>query len=180
MRCQKGITLLELILAITLVIFLVTSLLSLYILSMRGWQNLGHRTDLHEKLHFGLERVLRDVREGKALSVGNHAIRFALWESGAENGYIYYLHNSSDAWPPAYNQTSYDLRRASLTEAGVANDLSDDTFTYGSGELMIKGLRPPTNTSITSASSKLVSLTLSGQLGDDVATVRGYVRPRNC
>ena len=165
-------TLLEIVFAITLIVFLVSTVSFVYIVSLRGWHSMGHHSDLHEKLHFGLERVVRDVRGAKALSVANHALRFTLYENGSSNSYIYYLYNPSDSWVPAYGQASYDLRRADLT-GGIGG-----TFTYGSGEIIVTDLKPPNNTTITS-SGNVALLTLVGQAGDETLTVRGYVRPRN-
>ena len=165
-------TLLEVVFALTLIIFLVSTVSFVYIVSVRGWANLGHHSDLHEKLHFGLERIVRDVRGAKAMSVANHALRFTLYENGVDNSYIYYLYNPSDPWVPDYNQTNYDLRRTSLS-VGISG-----TFTYGSGEIIITNLKSPNNTAITSLGN-VALLTLMGQAGDDTLTVRGYVRPRN-
>lgn len=178
MRCQKGFTLLELVFTLTLVIFLVSAVFLVYLVSLRAWDHLGHRTDLHEKLHFALERIVRDVREAKDLSVADHAIRFTVRESGTDNNYIDYLHNASDSWPPAYNQTVYDLRRASLTAAGSPG-IGDDTFVYGSGDLMVTSLKPPTaNTSMTRSGNHVI-IKLVGKEEDDTLTIRGKVRPRN-
>ena len=172
MEYRKGMTLLEVVFAITLIVFLVSAISFVYIVSLRGWTNLGHHSDVHEKLHFGLERIVRDVRGAKAMSIASHALRFTLYEGGVDNSYIYYLYNPSDPWIPAYNQTNYDLRRTSLS-GGIGG-----TFTYGSGEIIITNLKPPNSTTITS-SGNVASLTLVGQAGDDALTVRGYVRPRN-
>ena len=179
MRCQKGITLLEIVFTLTLIFVLVSSVLLVYIVVLRGWHNLGQRTDIHEKLHFSLERMVRDAREATAISVANHALRFTLRESGSSNSYIYYLYNASDSWVPDYHETTYELRRASLTEAGAANDISDDTFTYGAGDLIVTSLQPPTDdTSITSSGNYAI-VRLVGVEGDTTLTVRGNVRPRN-
>ncbi len=173
MQRNRGITLLEMIFTITLIVFLVSSVLAIYIVCLQGWNNLGHQTDIHEKVHFGLERMIRDARESPSLVVANHSLRF---QNGA-TGYIYYLYNSSDTWVPAYNQSSYELRKATLTTAGSAG-IADDTFTYGSGDVVATGIMPPPQTSIT-ASGNIALITLKGQQGTDSLSVRGYVRPRN-
>jgi len=174
---QSGLTLLELVFTLTLIGFLVGSILFLYIIALRGWSNLGHRSSVHEKLHFALERVVREVREANLLSVANHALRFR--ERVTNNGYIYYLYNASDSWVPSYNQTSYDLYRTSLTEAGIANDLSDDTFTYGNGDVIVTGLIPPASGTTITSSGNYAIVKLVGKEGDDTLTVRENVKPRN-
>lgn len=177
MKSQRGLTLLEVVFTVALIFFLVSSISLVYIVSLRGWANLGHRTDLDEKLHFGLERIIRDIRQANAinaLSLENHTVRFTLNEGGVDHSYIYYLHNPSDTWVPAYDQASYDLRRSPLS--GGLNG----TFIYGNGELIITGLKPPTSTTITlSGAPRVVAITLTGQEGEDTFKVRGYVHPRN-
>lgn len=173
MRNKKnGFTLLEIVFTLTLIVFLISSVLFIYIVVMRNSYNQGNRTDLHEKLHFALERVVRDVRNANAISVANNAIRFTLNESGSDNSYIYYLYNISDVWPPAFNQTTYEMRRASL--AGGING----TFTYGAGDLMTTGLRAPSYSSITN-SGNVARIRLNASMGNDTLVISGYARPRN-
>ena len=173
---SKGFTLLEIVFSLALIVFLVTSILFVYIVSLRGWENLGHRTDLHEKLHFGLERMTRDLRESVRMDVSDHSVIFVLPTGISPNFYtfcIYYLYNPNDSWPPAYNQPSYELRRA---VTGIGNIGS---FTYGSGDTIITNLRPPAaDTSITAAGNVLM-IKLTAFEDDDQLTVQGYVHPRN-
>jgi hypothetical protein len=177
MKSRKAVTLLEIVFTLTLVVFLVSASFLIYIVTLRGWDELGDRTDLHEKLHFALERVVREVREGNELFVANHGLRFR--ERVTDDGFIYYLHNASDVWPPAYTQSAYDLRRASLTEAGVANDLIDDTFNYGDGTIIAIDLNPPASgTTITSTGNYAV-ITLQATSGDSTLSVRGNAKLRN-
>ncbi|OGX04620.1 MAG: hypothetical protein A3G87_08255 [Omnitrophica bacterium RIFCSPLOWO2_12_FULL_50_11] len=178
MRSRKALTLLEIVFTLTLVVFISSSIVFLYIVSLRGWHQIGGRSDIHEKLHFALERVTRDVREARALSVANHALRFTLNENGRDTSYIYYLYNASDVWVPAYDESAYDLYRTSLTPAGSAG-IGDDAFTYGTGDVIVTGLEPPSAaTAITSTSNHAV-IKLGAKEGGDRLTVRGNVTPRN-
>ncbi|GEM_PF-2238671 len=172
MRIQSGITILELLFTLTLITFLIMSVSAIYIVALQGWDNLGHRSDLNQKLSFGLDRIVREVHKAKDLSVANQSLRFTLYQSGSDQSYIYYLYNLADSWPPAFNQTSYDLMRTTLT-GGIAG-----TFTYGSGELMISNLKPPGLTTITS-SGNVATLTLTGQNKNDSMTLRSAVCARN-
>ena len=172
MRNESGIMVLEILFAIVLVAFLTTSVSLIYIISLQGWQNLGHRSDLHEKISFGLDRLAREVSEANDLSVANHSLRFTVYESGLNQSFIYYLYHPADAWPPAYSQTSYNLMRTSLT-GGISG-----TFVYGSGELIVNNLKPPGSTSIT-ASGDVAILTLTGQEGADSITIRQRICARN-
>ncbi len=176
MSRQKGITLLEVLFTLSLIFILVSAIFLVYIAVLRGWDQLGRRNDLHEKLNFAVERIVRDVRNANAISVpaGTHSLRFTLNESGTNNSYIYYLYNASDSWVPNFNQASYDLRRAGPLAGGI-----NGTFTYGSGDLIITNLKPPSgNTSIT-ISGNYAIVNLVSQSSTETLNVRGYVRPRN-
>ncbi len=170
---KKALTLLELVFSLSLVIFLVGSILFLYVVVMRGSSELRHRTGVGEKLYFALERVSRDARNANAISVANHALRFTVSEGGSDTSYIYYLYNAADSWVPAYNQTSYDLRRAPLT-GGI-----NGTFTYGAGTLIASGLLPPAANSTITSSGNVAILKLVGSENNSTLTVRRSVLPRN-
>lgn len=176
---ERAFTLLEVVFTVALVAFLASAVAYVYVVTLRSWHNLGHRTDLHEKLHFGLESVIREVRKADAILIktDEHAIRFTLNEGGTDNNYIYYLYNNADGWPLSFKQSTYELRRASMT----AGALNTATFKYENGEFILPGLvPPPKGTSITSAGSgKVASIQLMGIEGSDTLTVRGYVRIRN-
>lgn len=179
MHQEKGITLLEIVFTLTLIAFLISSIAFVYIVTLRGWDNLGHRSNLHEKLHFGLERIVRDVREARAISVASHSLMFTLNENGSDNHYIYYLHNASDVCPMAYSQTAYDLRRTQLTSGSLPGSLDCSRFAYGNGEVIITSLKPPSaDTSITSGGNYAI-VKLVGVQEEDTLTVRGNVKPRN-
>ncbi len=171
---KKGLTLLEVIFAISLIFLLMSSIVFVYIVVLKGWSHTGERSDLQSQLSFSLERIVEDVRRANALSVSTHALRFTRYESGADQSYIYYLYNASDTWPPNYNQTAYELRRAALT-GGIGG-----TFTYGGGDIIQTGIDSPqgAKTSITASGNyALVSLKATGAA--ETFQVRGYVRPRN-
>ena len=172
MRKQSGLTILELLFALVLVVFLVTSISMIYVITIKGWDNLGHRSDLHKKLIFGLERIGRDVSEAKDIAVSNQSLRFTLREAAGDVSYIYYLHNASDSWPPNFNQASYNLMRTNLT-GGI-----NGTFTYGTGEIIVTNLKPPAFTNM-ALSGDTATLTLTGQEKNDSITVRQAVCARN-
>lgn len=168
MRNKKsGFTLLEVVFTITLIVFLIGTVLLVYIAVLRGSYHMGSRVDLHEKLHFALERMVRDLRPANAVSAENNAITFTRRENDVDTNYRYYLYNPMDSWPPAYNQDAYDLKRAAVTG-----------FTYGSGDLIAAGLKPPSHTTM-SISEKVARIRLSAESGSDSLTISGYARPRN-
>ncbi len=174
-RASKALTLLEIVFALSLISFLITSIAFIYIVSLRGWENLGHRTDMHERVHFGLERVVRELRQATTATTSNHSVNFVLPTGASPNFYTYgtyYLYNANDTWPPAYNQSSYELHRV-VTGIGHASP-----FTYGSGDIIITGLRPPTETSITS-SGTVINLKFTAFEENETLTAQGYAHPRN-
>ncbi len=175
---QRGITLLEIVFAISLIAFLVSSVAFIYVVSLRGWENLGHRTDLHEKLHFALERVVRDVRNANALSVNNHTLVFTLNENGWTNTYQYYLYSPNDSCPPVFNQNTYELRRMRTVSCNPNGVCVASSSVCGTGELIVTGLKPPNDTTITS-SGNVAMIKLTAFEEDDKLTVQGDVHPRN-
>ncbi len=121
-----------------------------------AWSSQQDRMELQRGLQHGLEKALRDLRPATALQTdADDAVRYTLWESGVSNSYILYLYHSSDSWPPAYNQTGYQLRKASLT-GGIGG-----TFTYGAGDLLVRDIKPPPDSDLSvSGSVAVVDLTL--------------------
>ncbi len=174
MKHHSGITVLEMLFVIVLVFFLMTSVTMIYIITLQGWGNLGHRSDLNKKLSFALDRISEEVAKATNLSAANHGLRFTLYESGANQSYIYYLYHASDTWPPAYTQSTYNLMRTTLTgEIG-------GTFTYGSGEIFATGITPPgsSQTSIT-VSGNVATLQLVGKEKNDTFVIRRSMCARN-
>lgn len=180
MKRRRGVSLLEMLFVISLITLLVGTMMFLYVIVLRGWDQYGKRTDLAEKLNFTLERMLRDVRKAKAITppapMNSHSIRFTLCEGSptcTDNSYIYYLYHASNTWPPAFNQTSYELRRAPLS-GGI-----NGTFTYGAGDLIALGIKPPPETDISYSGTVVEIKKLAASDASETITVSGAVRPRN-
>ncbi len=166
---NKGLTLIELM--ITVVIFVILTAVVAYILRavLLSWSSQETRTGIDISLDRGIEEITRDLREARAAQSSSDEIRFTQDLSAY---YIYYLYNSNDSYPPAFNQTTYQLRKAAVT-GGISG-----TFTYGSGQIIINDvLAPPT--SDLSLSSNLITLDLSVKRGDETIRSRTQVRPRN-
>lgn len=135
-----------------------------------SWASQETRSGIEINLDRGLEEIVRDLREVRQVgSVNNDEIRFTQDQS---NYYIYYLYNANDSYPPAFNQTLYDLKKATLS-GGISG-----TFTYGSGPIIITNILPPA-TSDLSISGNIVSIDLSAKRGDETIRSRTQVRPRN-
>ena len=167
---KKGLTLLELMM--TIVMFVILTAVVAYILRavLLSWSSQETRTGVDIILDVGIEEMTRDLREAKQISsVNNNEIRFTRDQT---NFYIYYLYNQNDSYPPAFNQTSYQLRKATLT-GGI-----NGTFTYGLGDIKAIDVLPPP-TSALSLSGNLITIDLSIIRKNETIRSRTEVRPRN-
>lgn len=170
---RRGISLLEVVFSVGMVSLLIVAINLVFLVTFRAWHYVGYEAELREDVGFGLERLIRDVREAKAISVSNHALRLTRHEASGDQSYIYYLYNVSDHWIPTYLQPLYELRRANLT-GGLGG-----SFTYGAGELIVKNLKPPPSGTTISGSGNLAIVSLDAILSGSEWRTRGYVRPRN-
>ena len=152
----SGVTLIELAIALLLFAVLMTATAMAMNPILLAWSSQQDRMEL-QRGGAGLEKGLRDLRLATALqNDANDAVRYTLRESGSSNSYILYLYHASDAWPPAYTQTAYQLRKAALT-GGI-----NGTFTYGSGDLLARDVKPPATSDLSvSGSVATLDLTLS-------------------
>ncbi len=167
---RKGFTLIELMM--TIAMFVILALVVVYVLRavLLSWSSQETRAGVDISLDRGIEEVARDLREARQVSVvNNDEIRFTY---DLTNCYIYYLYSAGDSYPPSFNQSSYQLKKATL--AGGING----TFTYGSGDIKVIDVLPPA-TSDLSLSSNLITLDLSIKRGDETIRSRTQVRPRN-
>jgi len=170
---NKGLTLIELM--ISIVMFSILAVTSVYILRavLLSWSSAEERSGIDIGLDRGVEEMVRDLREAREIqsTAGYDEIRFSQDQS---TYYIYYLYNSSDSYvpPPAFSESSYELRKAALT-----GDI-DGTFTYGSGQLILTDVLAPT-TSDLSLSGNLLTIDLSVARNDETIRSRTEVRPRN-
>ncbi len=167
---KKALTLIELMM--TIVMFVILTVVIVYILRavLLSWSSQETRSGVDISLDRGIEEVVRDLREGRQVStVNNDEIRFT---QDLATCYIYYLYNAGDSYPSSFTQASYQLKKADLT-GGMSG-----TFTYGSGDIKIIDVLPP-STSDLSLNSNLITIDLSIKRGDETIRSRTQVRPRN-
>lgn len=170
MNLKKGLTLLELMMAILVFVILMAVIVYILRAVLLSWSSQETRSGIDISLDRGIEEAVRDLREARQISfINNDEIRFT---QDLTNFYIYYLYNESDSYPPSFNQNTYELRKAALS-GGISG-----TFTYGSGQIIITEVVAPT-TSDLSISSNLVTLDLSVRRRDEIIRSRTQVRPRN-
>lgn len=163
-------------LLITLLLFAVLMTATAFSLNpiLLAWASQQDRMELQRQSQHGMERALRDLRLATALqNDANDAIRYTLRESGVSNSYILYLYNANESWPPAYGQSTYQLRSAPLS-GGIAG-----TFTYGAGTLLMRDVRPPPNTDL-SVSGSVATMDLAlVRRSDETFRLIEKIRRRN-
>ena len=187
---KKGLTLIELM--ITVVMFLILSVLSLYIfrIILFSWFGQERRTGISVVLDRATEEMARELREAadvrslNSQSLDPNEIRFTVEEDGADAYYVYYFYHEEDSYvpPPAFGQDSYILKRTALSGSITG------TFTYGSGKIIIVGVDPPPssdlsfddddNNGIIDADGR-ITIDLSVTRGDETIRSRTEIRPRN-
>jgi len=166
---KKGLTLIELMIAV--VLFIMLAAVTVYILRavLLTWSSQETRSGVDISLDRGIEELVRDLREARQISfVNNDEIRFA---QDRTNFYIYYFYNADDPYPPSFNQSLYEVRKAALPD-GISGNL------YDSGDIKVIDVLPPP-TSDLSLSSNLIILDLSITRKDETIRSRTQVRPRN-
>jgi len=166
---KKGLTLIELMMVI--VLFVILTVVVVYILRavLLSWSSQETRSGVDISLDRGIEEMVRDLRKAKVIQSSGDEIRFT---QNQANFYIYYLYNAADSYPPSFNQSLYQLRKAALS-GGIGG-----TFTYASGNIIINDILPPP-TSDLSLSSNITSIDLSMKRGDETIRSRTQVKPRN-
>ena len=169
----KGVTLIELVISLLLFGVLMTAAAFALNPVLLAWSSQQDRMELQREVQQGLEKALRDLRPATALqNDASDAVRFTVRESGTNNSYILYLYNAGDSWPPAFNQTSYQLRKASLT-GGISG-----TFTYGNGNLLLRDIKPPPDSDL-SVSGSVATLDLTLIRADETFRLTERIRRRN-
>lgn len=167
---DRGFTLLEVLLVAALGPVIIGMLIFMFQAALGTWSVQGARISLTVGANRAIRDVARDLRNASAIGSQNSGeIRYT-----ADNAtyFIYYLYNLSDPYPPHFNSTSYQLKKAALT-GGMAG-----TFAYGGGDLIARDIVPPPVTNL-SFSSPIVTIDLTVRQGDSVTRSSGMVKPRN-
>lgn len=162
-------TLIELMITIAMFVILAMAVMYIFRAVLLSWSSQETRTGISIILDRGMEEMVRDLRGARQVQSGNDEVRFTRDQAAY---YIYYLYNAGDSYPPSFSQETYQLKRTALS-GGISG-----TFTYGSGEIKVIDVLPPT-TSDLSFSSNLVIIDLSAKSGDETVRSRTAVRPRN-
>ncbi|MGA2775028.1 MAG: hypothetical protein ABSE81_03070 [Candidatus Omnitrophota bacterium] len=160
----------ELIITTAMVAILTVVMAYIFRAILLSWSGQETRAGIDIGLNRGIEEMVQDLRKAQqVVSQGNDEIRFTQDKS---TYYIYYFYNSGDTYPLNFNQSLYQLRKAVLS-GGIAG-----TFTYGSGNIIISDLLPP-STSNLSFSGNIVNIDLSIKRKDETIRSIAQVTPRN-
>ena len=168
-KVTKAFTLLELMITIIMLTALVIVSVYVFRVVLLTWVSQETRGGVDITLDTGMEKVVRDLREAKAISSSNDQIRFT---TDGTTYYIYYLYNASDSYPPSFNQTSYQLRKTTLS-GGI-----NGTFNYGSGQVFLYSILPPP-TSDLSVTNNVINIDLSMKRVSETIRAKTEVAPRN-
>jgi prepilin-type N-terminal cleavage/methylation domain-containing protein len=168
-RAKRGLTLMELMITVAMLVVLTTVLVSVLRAVLLSWSSEEARAGIDINIDRGVEEVVRDLREVSVAQCSKDEIRFSPDEDGY---YIYYLYNAKDPYPPAFKENVYQLRKAALT-GGIGG-----TFTYGSGDIKMIDIVPPPASNL-SISGNLITIDLSLKKNDETIRSRTAIRPRN-
>ena len=169
---SRAFTLLQLLIVVVMLSLLMGVVTSAVAIVLKTWGRQDVALEIQEDARQGVERMLRDLRLAKVvLDLGEDAIRYTVRESGTDRNYIFYLYHPSDPWGLPYTQTAYELRKTSL---GVING----TFTYSSGTIYIKSVRPPP-TSDLSVTNNVITVDLTASKDTETFHLLEKIRPRN-
>ena len=168
-KVTKGFTLLELMITIIMLAALVIVSFYVFRVVLLTWVSQETRGGVDITLDAGMEKMARDLREATVISSSNDQIRFT---TDSVTYYIYYLYNASDSYPPSFNQTSYQLRKTTLS-GGI-----NGTFSYGSGQVLLYSILPPPTSDI-SITSNAINIDLSMKRASETIRAKTEVAPRN-
>ncbi len=170
MRTNRGgLTLIELMITIAMLVVLTLVLVSVLRVILLSWSSEETRAGIDINIDRGVEEVVRDLRDVKAVQCSNDEIRFS---PDLVSYYIYYLYNAADSYPLAFDKSAYQLRKAALT-GGIKG-----TFTFGSGDIKMTDILPPPVSDV-SISGTLITIDLSVKRNDETIRSKTAVMPRN-
>lgn len=206
---RKAFTLIEVMIVVLLMTVMFAVMAGIFRVVLISWSSQETRTGVDVSVENAIKKLAVNdsdtsvspaqrmgLREACAVSdhSGRDEIRFAVKERDTSglpvlnaqgnsdySYYIYYLYNANNSYPiSSFDQSSYQLRRATLSGVTAATPAALDagTFTYGAGSAIVDGVRPP-STSDLSVSGNVVTLDLSVKSSNETVRSRTLISPRN-
>ncbi len=158
---REGLTLIELMITIAMLVILIAVVCYVLIAVLLSWSSQEKRAGIDISIDRGIEEVVRDLRGAREIQSASNEIRFT---RDGTNYYVYYLYNAGNPY--------YELRKTTLT-GGIGG-----SYTSGSGNIKITDVLSPPTSSL-SVSGYLVTMDLSVKRGDETIRSRTSVGPRN-
>ncbi|MFH1771504.1 MAG: prepilin-type N-terminal cleavage/methylation domain-containing protein [Candidatus Omnitrophota bacterium] len=173
-KTKKGaFSLIELMVVVVMLSVLVASVMLVFRAILLASASQQIRAGVSIDSDWLIEKMVRDLREAREMSSasGYNEIRFS---PDGSNYSIYYLYNAADSYvpPPAFDQDSYQIKKATLT-GGI-----NGTFTYGAGTLVAFDCLAPPATNL-SAAGNIATIDISIKRGDETIRSLSRVMPRN-
>jgi len=176
---KRGATLLETLIALSLLSVLMGVSAYLFTVALKAWYTGSLRTEIREDMSYAMEKTVRDLREMANASLGQysliaHTIDFNDLDG---NSFVLYLYNADDSsFDSTYSESFYDLRKANIS--------SGDDPASGGGLLILQDLVSPDTTPPATALSidpndTQVTLDFVVQRGDETVRLKTKIRPRN-
>jgi prepilin-type N-terminal cleavage/methylation domain-containing protein len=178
-RQESGFTLLEIIIALSLLSILISASACLFAVSLRSWDTGSLRTEIRDDMNYAMDKILRNLKEtaNASLRQYNSTAHTIQYNDLSGRTYVLYLYNPDDATlDSTYSEGLYDLRRADIS--------GGDMPSSGGGVSILKdlvspdGATPATSLTIEPGGTQ-VTLDFVVRRSDETVRIRTKVRPRN-
>lgn len=167
---KKGFTIAEVLITTAMIAAIIGALAFLFQVVVASWSAQGARSGLGVGINNSVRLMARDLRSAAEVgSINAEEIRFS---PDKVSYYIYYFYNAADPYPPSFNQSLYQIKKATLS-GGI-----NGTFSYGSGSLMMKDVLPPPASSL-SITGLMTTIDLIANRGKSTIRAATRVKPRN-
>jgi hypothetical protein len=178
-RKIKGFTLLETLIAFSLLSVLMGVSAYLFTVSLRAWGTGSLRTEIREDMSYAMDKIVRDLKETANSSLRQyHTIAHTIqYDDLSGNTYVLYLYNSDDTTlDSTYGESVYDLRKADID--------GGDTPASGEGVPILRDLISPDEAAPATAlaiepTGTQVTLDFVVKRSEETVRIRTKVRPRN-
>jgi hypothetical protein len=165
---QKGISLMELTVAISMMGLLVTTVIFVYNAQFKLWNEGYSRLVIRRDLSQALELASRVLLQAQTIDdLTESSITFTADLGGGSDMYRLYLYNIDDPEPnPPWTENKYFLRFA------------HGTVDYGQGVIISSDIAQPLSPTFV-MNQGVLSIDLTAVNGEEQVTMRTKIRPRN-
>jgi hypothetical protein len=167
-RDRKGITLSELIITLALMSILTVTVIFVFNLHFKSWNESYGRSLIRGRLSQALEVISDNLRHAQSIdAISDSSLTFTADVGSGPETYRLYLYSAEDPEPnPSYTQDVYSLR------------LARGSINYGDGAVLSSDIAQPAGPVFT-MSGPVIAIDLSAVRGDQRLSMRSKIRPRN-